>query len=69
MKPPKHLRQLNIRMKNTGCETWSLTLGVEHGWRVFDNRAAYASPLHNDNLAFTFTRQHVKGRAGDIWKE
>jgi hypothetical protein len=21
-----------------GCETWSLTLKEEHGWRVFENR-------------------------------
>jgi hypothetical protein len=43
---PPHIKNLKIKVNKTiilpfvlyGCETWSLTLGKEHGLRVFENR-------------------------------
>jgi hypothetical protein len=76
---PSHIKSLKIKIHKTvilpivlyGCETWFLTLGEEHGLRVFGNRVLrriFGSKreedgswrkLHNDELHSLYSSPNI----------
>jgi hypothetical protein len=76
---PSHIKNLKIKAHKTvilsvvlyGCETWSLTLGEEHGLRVFENRVLRKifgpkreedgswRKLHNDDLRSLYSSPNI----------
>jgi hypothetical protein len=76
---PSHIKNLKIKIYKTvilpvvlyECETWSLTLGEEHGLKVFENRVSRKifgpkreedgswRKLHNDELHSLYSSPNI----------